>query len=72
MIRDCLTIVTADGDVTVARLDLDVELWHRTGDVFSDARGSWCVDDVMLDERCLVIVEVGAEPAFALPELLAA
>ena len=69
---DCLTIVKLDGTVTVTRLDHEVDLWHRAGDGFSDAHGSWHVDDVRCEERCLVIVEVDLETAFPLPELLAA
>ena len=73
MTRDCLTIVAVDGTVTVARLELEVELWHRIGDVFSDAGGRWRVHEVELDERCLAIEEIGEEPvSFSLPELLAA
>jgi hypothetical protein len=74
--RDCLTVMAIDCTVTVTRLSTDVELGHRVGDLISDgAGGHWRVEEIVCEERCLVVSEIEIEieqPRIAVPELLAA
>ena len=72
--RNCLTLVALDRTVTVTRLAEGVESEHRVGDLISDgAEGHWRVEEIALEERCLVVSEVMLEERqAAVPELLAA
>jgi hypothetical protein len=68
---NCLTVVAIDGTVTTTRLEAGLELDHRIGDLIPDgAGGSWRVEELVHEQRHLVVSEVAVEPR--LVELLAA
>jgi hypothetical protein len=72
--RDCVAVVAIDRTVTVTRLAEGVDLEHRVGDLISDgADGHWRVEEIVLEERFIVVSELMLEERHrAVPELLAA
>jgi len=54
--ENCLTVVMADGTVTVTRLASEFALDDRPGDVISDGEGGlWRVEEVFVEQRHLVV-----------------
>jgi hypothetical protein len=60
VLTNCLTVIAIDGSVTVARLEESLDLEHHVGDVIPgpDGNGHWRVEEVALEERCLMVSEI--------------
>jgi hypothetical protein len=60
MLENCLTVIAADGSLTVCRLEEDLDIDHRTGDLIPSHFGDsqWRVEEIAHEERWLVVSEI--------------